>query len=151
MKGNATVIANLLDAAAGEAHIALQLRLDAQVLKAFGTKSLGSKLKGMASTAHDILHGKPEGIVWRLLSFGVEAQYDAGTATAGKPVIAILKNAMALISDLTQKYEGYAKQAWDASDDETRNNYEHYIKRHHQSILWLERQLALITALGGEA
>lgn len=148
MKGNEIVIANLMDAAAGEAHIALQLKLDARVMKAFGVKSVASKLGAMAGDSEDYLHKQ---IVRRLLALGSDAQYDAGTITSGDPVSAILKNALALITDLATKYEGYCKQAWDVDDDETRNIYEHLIKWHNKSIVWLERQINLIDVVGGDA
>ncbi|HTU33408.1 MAG TPA: ferritin-like domain-containing protein [Candidatus Acidoferrum sp.] len=127
--------------------LGLQLDTDARGLRYAGYKGIGEKLADFGEDAA----GYARMLQARLRDYGGDPQYDAGTITANKPIQPVFDNALKLVQEIVDAFDGtdgYCAQAWDAGDDETRNLYEHLIKWQNHTVRWLKRQLALIADLG---
>lgn len=144
MKGNLDVIKSLQAAAAQEAHLNLQYRLNARSLKFMGLKKLTCKMKKFGDGAHWFL----KKVIDRILFLEGDPGYDAAAVVEQTSVTDLLKNALALEMAIVQPYEQNIQTAMKALDDTTRNLFEHLLKWHQYHIGWLEQQLRLIDGLG---
>jgi bacterioferritin len=144
MKGNEAVIASLKEAAAIEAALATQYRLDKRQLKRWGLSGIAKKIGGFYDDAEDWLNW----FVDRLLLFNQKGDYAGGRAVNRSTVADTLQKALDAEEALQKRFNEMAIEAMKASDDNTRNHLEHAIKAHEDHIEWLERQLALIATLG---
>ncbi len=144
MKGNLNVIAALQAAAAQEAHLNLQYRLNTRSVKFMGLKKLTSKLDKFADDAHGFL----KYVTDRNLFLGGDPSYETAAIVEQTSVTELLKNALELEVAIVQPYEQNIQVAVKALDDTTRNLFEHLLKWHEKHIGWLEQQLRLIDGLG---
>jgi bacterioferritin len=144
VKGNLDVIKALEAAAAQEAHLNLQYRLDARSLKFMGLKKLTCKMKKFGDGAHCFLKLLTD----RTLFLGGDPGYDIAPVVEQTSVTALLKNALALEMAVVDPYEQNVQLSMKALDDTTRNLFEHLLKWHQKHIGWLEQQLRLIDGLG---
>lgn len=144
MKGNLDVIKGLQAAAAQEAHLNLQYRLNARSLKFMGLKKLTCKMKTFGDGAHCFL----KKVTDRILFLEGDPGYDAAPVVEQTSVTALLQNALALEMAIVAPYEQNIQTAMKALDDTTRNLFEHLLKWHQEHIGWLEQQLRLIDGLG---
>lgn len=144
MKGNLNVIAALEAAAAQEAHLNLQYRLNTRSVKFMGLKKLTCKLHKFGSDAHDFL----KYVTDRTLFLGGDPSYEVAEVVEQTSVTELLKNSLALEMAIIQPYEQNIQVAMKALDDTTRNLFEHLLKWHQKHIGWLEQQLRLIDGLG---
>jgi bacterioferritin len=144
MKGNADVIKALESAAAQEAHLNLQYRLNARSLKFMGLKKLTCKVGTFADDAHYFLKKLTD----RTLLLGGDPGYDIAPVVEQTDVTALLKNALVLEMAIVEPYERSVQLSMKALDDTTRNLFEHLLKWHQKHIGWLEQQLRLIDGLG---
>lgn len=143
MKGDPTVLKNLQAAASLEATLANQYFLDHRLLKDMGLH--GMKAGDRFKLSQDIL----KCILDRILFLSGTPEYQVASAVDTNSVTDLLKNALALETALLSKFQGFLKQALEASDDNTRNLYEHWIKWHeNHNIDWIEEQLSQIEAIG---
>lgn len=144
MKGNPQVIKALQAAAAQEAQLHLQQRLDHRSLKFMGVKKVSKKIQGMAESSHDFLRY----VVERVLFLEGDPSYQIGKISEQSSVTTLLQNELALHMAIVQPYEAAVQTAMKALDDTSRNLFEHLLKWHQKQIGWLEQQLRLIQALG---
>lgn len=144
MKGNLDVIKALQTAAAQEAHLNLQYRLNARSLKFMGLKKLTCKMKKFGDGAHCFLKQLTD----RTLFLEGDPGYDVAPVVEQTSVTDLLKNALALEMAIVQPYERNVQTAMKALDDTTRNLFEHLLKYHQHHVGWLEQQLRLIDGLG---
>jgi bacterioferritin len=144
MKGNLDVIKSLQSAAAMEAHLNLQSRLDTRSLKFMGVNKLACKLDKIADHAHCYL----KKVTDRVLFLGGDPSYAVSDIAEQKSVTDLLKNTLALEMAIVEPYEQGVQTAMKALDDTTRNLFEHLLKWHEKEIGWLEQQLRLIDGLG---
>lgn len=144
MKGNLDVIKALQMAAAQEAHLNLQCRLDARSLKFMGLKKLACKVDKIGSHAHCYL----KKVTDRVLFLGGDPSYEVIEIEEQKSVTGLFQNTLALEMAIVQPYEQGVQIAMKALDDTTRNLFEHLLKWHEKEIGWLEQQLRLIDGLG---
>lgn len=144
MKGNLDVIRVLEVAAAEEAHLNLQYRLNARSLKFMGLKKLTCKMKKFGDGAHDFLKMLTD----RILFLGGDPGYDVAPVVEQTSVTALLNNALVLEMAIVEPYEQNIQIAMKALDDTTRNLFEHLLKWHQRHIGWLEQQLRLVDGLG---
>jgi bacterioferritin len=147
MKGNVDVIKSLQAAAALEAHLNLQYRLNARSLKFMGLKKLTCKMKKFGDGAHCFL----KKVTDRVLFLGGDPSYDVAPIVEQTSVTALLQNALALEMAIVEPYEQNIQTAMKALDDTTRNLFEHLLKWHQEQIGWLEQQMRLIEGLGETA
>jgi bacterioferritin len=144
MKGNLNVLAALKAAAAQEAHLNLQYRLNTRSVKFMGLKKLTCKLDKFGDNAHRFL----KLVTDRNLFLGGDPSYDVAPVVEQTSVTELLKNALALELAIVSPYEQNIQTAMKALDDTTRNLFEHLAKWHQKQIGWLECQLRLIDGLG---
>jgi bacterioferritin len=144
MKGNLDVLAALKAAAAQEAHLNLQYRLNTRSVKFMGLKKLTCKLHKFGDNAHRFL----KLVTDRNLFLGGDPSYDIASVVEQTSVTELLKNALALEFAIVSPYEQNIQTAMKALDDTTRNLFEHLTKWHQKQIGWLEQQLRLIDGLG---
>lgn len=144
MKGNLDVIRALQAAAAQEAHLNLQYRLNARSLKFMGLKKLTCKMNKLGSGAHCFL----KQVTDRVLFLEGDPGYEIEPVVEQTSVTDLLKNALALEMAVVQPYEQNIQTAMKALDDSTRNLFEHLVKWHQHHVGWLEQQLRLIDGLG---
>jgi len=146
MKGSPEVIAGLRAAAALEAHLNLQSRLDARTLSYMGVKKVVKKLKWIGDDAHCFL----KKVVDRALFLGGDPSYDVAPVSEQAGLTAMLNNTLALEMAIVAPYEQQVQVCMKALDDASRNLYEHLLKWHQKHVGWLEQQLRLIDAIGEE-
>ena len=139
MSGNPEVIKSL-EAAAAEAHLNLQYRLDWRLLKFMGVKKTARNARKFGDDAHTWLKLATD----RILFLGGTAGYAIPRVVESPTFTAILENDLALELAILVPYEAAIQIAMKALDDATRNLFEHLIKWHQDHVAWLERQLALI-------
>lgn len=144
MKGNLDVIKALQAAAAQEAHLNLQSRLDARSLKFMGVKKLACKVKKIGDNSHCYL----KKVTDRILFLGGDPSYEIAEVAEQKSVTDLLKNTLALEMAIVEPYEQNIQTAMKALDDTTRNLFEHLLKWHEAEVGWIEQQLRLIDGLG---
>ena len=144
MIGNPQVLATLTAAMAREAHLNLQYRLDARLLRFLGVKKTARKVYKLGDDAHDFL----KAVTDRLLFLNGDPSYGIAAVTEQKTVTALLQNEMALEAAIVAPYEQAVQVAQNALDDTTRNLFEHLLKWHEQNMLWINTQLTLIANIG---
>lgn len=144
MNGNLSVISDLQTAAAAEAHLNLQYRLDQRSVKFMGVKKLARHLCRYGDDAHEFL----KCVTDRILFLGGDPSYAIEKISEQKTVTDVLKNELTLELAIVQPYEQAVQTAMQALDDTTRNLFEHLLKWHQQHVGWLEQQIRLIDGLG---
>ncbi|SRR5216684_318462 len=146
MRGNPTVIKNFQDALPLEAHLNLQYRMNARLLRFDGLKKLGNKFTGFADDAHSWLKAVTNQLLF-LSGDGTGSPYQP--APVGQPgsVTAIITDSLAMVVQICDLYETNVVTASAAKDDLSRNLWEHLIKWHRDHQQWFEKQLRLIATL----
>ena len=140
MTGNSEVVKALQAAAAAEARLNLQYRLDSRSLKFMGVKKVAKKAKKFGDDAHSFL----KQVTDRVLFLGGNPSYIAAVVTEAPTFTAVIENELALELGIVQPYEQAVQLAAKALDDTTRNLFEHLLKWHQKHIAWLERQVRLM-------
>lgn len=144
MKGSAPVLETLQSAAAAEAHLNLQYRLDARSLKFMGIKQVAKKTDEFGSDTHDFL----KYVTKRILFLEGDPSYQIPKIVEQSTLTALFKAELALELAIVKPYEDAVQVAMNALDDTTRNLFEHLLKWHEKHVDWLERQLRLIEGMG---
>ena len=147
MTGNPEVIQALQAALPLEAHLNIQYRHDWRVVKYWGVKKIACELKDFGKDAHCWM----KKVADRILFLGGNTNYTVGEISEEKSLTEILQAELALEMAIIAPYEQAIQTAMKALDDTTRNVFEHLLKWHEQHVGWLEQQLRLIDAVGGEA
>lgn len=147
MIGNPDVVRALQAAAALEAQLNLQYRLDWRVLKFNGLRGLTGLFHGFGDDAHDWLTRVTD----RIMFLGGDPSYAMTEAITRSPNITeMLRRELALEMAIVQPYEQAVQIATQALDDTTRNLFEHLLKWHERHVGRLEQMLRLIDALTEE-
>lgn len=144
MKGNLDVIRGLQAAAAQEAHLNLQYRLNARSLKFMGLKKLTCKMTKFGDGTHCFLKLVSD----RILFLEGDPGYAIAPVVEQTSVTDLLKNALAAEMAIVGPYEQAVQVAMKALDDTSRNLFEHLVKWHQKHVGWLEQQLRLVEGLG---
>lgn len=140
MQGSPDVIRTLQAAAAAEAHLNLQYRLDWRAVAFTGGKKVAKVLKGFGHDAHLWLRKATD----RILFLDGDPTYEIPVIRQGAGLTETLRNELALEMAIIKPYEEAVQVAMTALDDATRNLFEHLLKWHQRHVAWLEQQLALI-------
>jgi bacterioferritin len=146
MIGNPEVIQALQAALAQEAHLNIQYRHDWRLVAFWGIKKTAKKMHCFGGDAHDWMRKVAD----RILILGGETNYSVGDIVDQSTLTEVFQNELRLEMEILQPYEMAIQTAMRAFDDATRNLFEHLIKWHQQHVGWLEQQLRLIDAVGGE-
>jgi bacterioferritin len=147
MNGKPQVIQALLAALAQEAHLNMQYRHDWRVAKFMGVKKIAGRLHDFGGDAHEWMKKVSD----RILFLGGDTSYAIAPVTDQATLTEIFQSELASEMAIVQPYEQAILTAMQALDDTSRNLFEHLLKWHQKHVGWLEQQLRLITALGGEA
>ena len=145
MTGDPKVIAALEAAYPLEAHMHLQYRKDRGNVKFKGLKKLRSKLGEFGDDTHDWMNKVQE----RILFLGGDDAYQIPPLTSPNTLTAVFQNELALEMAAIQSYEALIAIATGV-DATTVHKFQHYQMYHEQHAEWLERQLNLMLAVGGE-
>lgn len=144
MKTTPAVIANLQTACQLEAHLAAQYQVDVQQLKAMGLNWLAHRVKKWYSGSEAQLRT----FIDRLLYFGTDPTYEAGTVTGADSVDGLLERAQGLVYAALDQLDDFRKAAWDAKADYTADIYEHAIRDLEKQAIKIDRERNLIQKLG---
>lgn len=139
--GDARVIDTLRAAIQMEGHLNLQYRMDWRIAKNLGIKSPACKLKDFGHDTHCWL----KLVTDRCLFLGGDTGYDVGTVVQSDSFQSMLQRELDLEVGVVKPYEQAIQTAMQAFDDSTRNLFEHLIKWHQKHVLWLLKQLNMIT------
>lgn len=145
MKGNPQVISDLNAALAMEATLNEQYRIDERGLKFIGIKCLSNKIYQFGNDISDYRRDMLD----RVYFLGGIPDYDIVSPEDRGSVTQIFQNELDMENAVVTAMQAWLINAMNARDDNTRNLYEHWIKWHENDhILWLEKQLKLIDAIG---
>lgn len=144
MKGSPQVIETLQSAAAAEAHLNLQYRLDTRLLKFMGIRQVAKHADEYGNDTHDFL----KYVTKRILFLEGDPSYQIPKVVEQSTLTALLKAELALELAIVKPYEDAVQVAMKALDDSTRNLFEHLLKWHEKHVDWLERQVRLIEGMG---
>lgn len=150
MTGNPAVIKSLQTALALEAHLNIQYRHDARVVSFMGVKKTVGKLSKLGNKAHEFM----KLLANRILVLGGDTNYTVGDIVdpQGQPALtAIFRNELKLEMALVVTGRTAIQTAVGVGDEATAEKLRHIEERHEDAVAWLEKQLRLIAALGGEA
>ena len=146
MQGNPQVIANFRQALPLEAQLNIQYRMDLQLIKFLGAKKLAGKFHKFGDDAHDWMKAVTKQILFLTGDRATEG-YQMGPIVEPPTLTALFEDSLSREARICDLYETFIPVAMNALDDQSRNLWEHLIKWHRTHQLWLEQQLAIITAL----
>lgn len=150
MNGNPAVVKLLQAAIPGEAHLNLQYRMNARLLKFEGISKASKTFSKFAGDQHDFLKAVTDQLLF--LSDDPASKATAAYQPAGiaepKSITELLESSLGFENAICAQYEQGIPVATAARDDETRNLFEHLIKWHHDHVRWLEKKLRNIAKYG---
>lgn len=126
------------------AHLAGQYQVDARQLKAMDLKWLAKCVKTFYQGSECFLRK----FIDRILYFGKDPEYDAGTTAGSDSVEEILTRAGGLVYAAHDQLCEFRKRAWETKADYTPDIYEHAIHELEHQAIEIEKQLELLKTLG---
>jgi len=149
MQGNPNVIQALRAALPLEAHLNLQYRMNARLLRFQGIKKAACKFSQFADDAHSWLKCVTDQLLFLSDEAGdATAAYQIDPVANPLSVTELLEGALDLEMAICRKYEENIQTAMGALDDETRNKFEHLIKWHHDHVRWIEKKIRNVMEYG---